>query len=129
MDEIILVLIQLLVEFFFDVFLGATPELLSWNVAHNRPLGLYLFWILCGAILGLASFYFYPGYLIHSSGLRIANCILSPVLAGTVAVLIRKLRPSSNPDSTAYTFWVSYLFCIAYLLTRLGLGLVAAAPH
>lgn len=119
-------LLQFLAELFLQIFLEIVVAIIGRKVKapYHRPERVSaelaaLGYALCGAVVGGLSLWLFPALFITGPWLRIANLLLTPILAGLFmgglgAWRRRHARETIRLDSFAYGF----LFAAAMTLVR-----------
>lgn len=98
MEEIIIIVIQFVIE----VVGQALIELpLDWATRNPKKpetgsFVRYLVFLTLGGIVGALSIIFVPRTMLHSPGLRIANLVLSPILAAAIAQAFASRKVPKN---------------------------------
>jgi hypothetical protein len=123
---------ELLFEIFGELLLQLAFELLAewgWRGLGERfhrpphPLVAAIGYAVFGAVAGGLSLWWFPNLFIASHAGRIANLIVTPVLAGSAMAALgawrrRRDRPTVLLDRFAYAF----IFALAMALVRLRFG-------
>ena len=81
----------------------------------ERRDGWLLLFAVFGAILGGISLLIFPKVLLPTVGLRIANLILTPVLAGGMSAFVAKMGSLPGPQTH---FWRGFCFALPFGLIR-----------
>jgi hypothetical protein len=99
-EDFIVILIQFVVEFVFNVLANLPFDWPSRNRATPEPAsmtGIYLLWLVLGGSLAAISLLVVPRTFIVLQALRIANLVLAPAAAGLLSFAIARRRAQSNP--------------------------------
>lgn len=132
--ELLLWLGQLLGELLLQLVLEALAELgveaIKEAVRSARPTPpkeKYRPWlaaigyVLLGAIFGLISLWPFPHHFATHLGLRIANLIITPCVAGWAMVELGRWRQRRNqPAILLHKFRYGYLFALSFAAVRLA---------
>jgi hypothetical protein len=128
MEDLVLVLLQFLGELLLQVFAEALFEV-GWHGLASRferepnPYLASIGYPLLGAIFGAISLWPFPTLFIHSHAGRIANAVVTPVLAGaSMAAIGRWRRRRGQRVILLDRFAYGYLFALAMALVRLKFG-------
>lgn len=119
-EEILVVVFQLFFEILLQFF-GSVPINFSFGSGRfERGCGWFLLHATIGGFLGFVSAMIAPTLFLPYVALRIANLIVSPLLAGGIAYLFAswaKSRGHSNHDP-ASNFWHGVLFAFMFGAAR-----------
>src|SRR5262245_31553257 len=100
MEELLVLLIQLLVEFFFEVLCYGGLDFLSYKATKSGEEGCGCGWnfifLLAGGAIGFAINTIHPRVVLPWPWLRIAALILAPIAAGFIAEAFSKWRNKSG---------------------------------
>jgi hypothetical protein len=123
MEEVLVVVLQLLVEFFVEVLIYTGIDL-GWRRDDSRVgcSSLSLFLLFGGALGGLANV-IYPRLLLPSEGLRVAALLAGPLAAGGLSWLVARWRKERGaavvPDQH---FATAFAFVLAFDVVRYAFG-------
>ena len=122
MEEIIVLLIQFILEVGLQLFgsIGfdaATPAKKS-DDKEQPGCGWLVAFAVFGGICGGLSLIFAPKLLLPTLGLRIANLIVSPLIAGGMSYLVARFAWSSRGWEPSHHFWRGFWFALAFGLIR-----------
>ncbi len=127
MEEIVALLVQLVLEVGLQLF-GSLG--FDWATESRRSHGkdgetrdrdgcgwLVVFAVL-GAVCGGLSLIFAPQLLLPNVGLRVANLIAAPLIAGGVSYLVAAYVWSARGQSPQHHFWRGFWFALVFGLVR-----------
>jgi len=125
MEDILILIIQGIIEFLFELF-GYLPWDLWW---YARPkegdesdfgFGVWLFSsVILGGTLGYISVFVFPNVIIKFGWLRIALLFLSPLASGFFARQMALHREERGRISDSEThFWLSFCFSMGLVWMR-----------
>lgn len=119
---------EFLFEIFGELLLQVLTETLAEAGLHSfaepfqrqpRPWLAALGYLLFGAVLGGLSVWIFPNHFIASNGLRIANVVLVPIVAGLCMAAIGAWRARRGQAVLRIDqFSYGYLFALAFGLMR-----------
>lgn len=116
--------IEILLEFFAQMVLEILAELGLRSIKEPfrrqpRPAYAVAGYILFGGIVGLVSVWLLPQHLIAHEHLRLANLILSPLVAGLVMMLLGHWRRQRRqPLIRLDRFGYGFLFALSIAVVR-----------
>src|SRR5678816_1739861 len=123
------VLLELLFEFFGELLLQVVGEVLFELGLHGlaapfrkaaNPYLATIGYVLFGALAGGLSLWLFPSLFIHSHAGRIANAVVTPLIAGGVMVAIGAWRRGRGQQPVLLDrFAYGYLFALVMALVRL----------
>ena len=120
------ILIQLVVEFFLEVFGGLMFDgifhglaRVPWVRKSLNAISAVLLFFLLGATTGLVSLLFFPNAFVKSSSLHGINLLITPTLAGLTMATIGWLRRREGKFVTQLeSFVYGFLFAFGMALIR-----------
>ena len=129
MEEILALLIQLVLEVGLQIFgsIGfdfATESRRSTRdekgeiVQQGDGCGWLIAFAVFGGICGGLSLIFAPKLILPKIGLRIANLVVSPLIAGGLSYLVARYIWSARGSSPTHHFWRAFCFALAFGLVR-----------
>ena len=122
MEEIVAVGLQIFFELGIQL-LGA-PGIDGFSTRSSDKTERGCAWVVLhtflGGLCGWISTLLFPKLVLAHAGLRIANLIVAPVLAGGVSALIAKLLRRRTDTWTP--FWHGFAFALAFGLARFAFG-------
>ena len=127
MEEIVALLIQFVLEVGLQLFgsLGfdfATEsrrkEAKQGETQEQDGCGWLFAFAVFGAICGGLSLIFAPKLMLPNLGLRIANLVLSPLVAGGLSYLVARYAWAARGASPQHHFWRGCWFALAFGLVR-----------
>ena len=117
MEEVLAFVVQLLLEVVLQIFGGLGLDFASSRRDQSGEGGCG--WLgafaLLGGVCGGASLIFAPEAILPNQGLRIANLVVSPLLAGGVSALAAGLWDGRG---AARHFWRGFWFAMLFGLVR-----------
>lgn len=117
MEIIFEIILQLIFEIFAEMVEHKVAK--KYNRKRASPLMAGLGYILMGAIAGGLSLLIMPHSLINDETLRIANLMITPVMAGIVMATIGRWRDNRDQDLMRLDhFWYGYLFALSMAVVR-----------
>jgi len=123
-EEVVALVIQLVLEVGLQLFgsIGidaATPprKTLAEDKKESGRGWLGLFAVL-GGICGGLSLIFAPNLLLPNLGLRVANLVVSPLLAGLLSYLVVAHVWTRRGWEPSHHFWRAFWFALAFGLVR-----------
>lgn len=132
MEEIIALIIQLLLEVGLQLFgsIGFDFATTSRRPASEQGqqesdgCGWLVLFAVFGAICGGLSLLVAPKLILPNLGLRLANLVVSPLIAGGLSYLVAAFVWSARGVTPRHHFWRGFCFALAFGLVRF-----ACAPH
>ncbi len=124
MEEILALLIQLVLEVGLQIFgsIGFDFATESRRKRDEKSEGDGCGWLIAfavfGAICGGLSLIFAPKLILPILGLRIANLLISPLIAGGLSYLVARYVWSARGSSPTHHFWRGFCFALAFGLIR-----------
>ena len=122
MEEIVALLIQFVLEVGLQLFgsidLDAATYSQSRDDKDKGGCGWLTLFAVCGAISGGLSLIFAPNLLLPNLGLRIANLVAAPLIAGSLSCLFARYVWSSKGLDPSHHFWRGVLFALLFGLVR-----------
>ena len=122
MEEILVVLVQFLIEFFFDIFLNIPFDWPSRNRRLPEPEAIFgncVLWLIGSVVLGFISLLVFKHTLIASPNLRIANLFLAPLTSAAISKAIAARRALQNPNIIPRNhYWQAFWFTLGYTAVR-----------
>jgi hypothetical protein len=121
-EEIVALLIQVVVEVGLQLLGGIGVDFLT--AARSRDdrdrdgCGWLVLFAAIGAVCGGLSLLVVPNLFLPNLGLRIANLIVAPVLAGALSYLVARRLWTSRKGEPAHHFWRGFSFALAFGLVR-----------
>ena len=127
MEEIVALLVQLVLEVGLQIFGSIGFDFVTESRRKHGKGGetqehdgcgwLFLF-ATFGAICGGISLIFAPNLLLPNVGLRIANLVVAPLLAGGLSYLVATFVWAPRGQSAGHHFWRGFWFALAFGLVR-----------
>jgi len=121
-EDFIVILIQFIVEFVFNVLANLPFDWPSRGRTTPEPdnmIGVYLLWLLAGGSLAGISLLIVPRTFIMLPSLRIANLALAPIVAGFLSFSIAKRRAEMNPFIVPrHHGWQAFWFTLGLVAIR-----------
>jgi hypothetical protein len=120
MEEIVALIFQFIIEVGVQIFGGAAidaAESRRRKVKDEAGCGWIIVYAAFGAILGGLSLLVAPTLMLPNMGLRVANLVASPLLAGLMSYLAAKHIFSDGRDPDQH-FWRGCLFAFAFGVVR-----------
>ena len=122
MEEFLIVLIQFIVEFFFNIVAEIPFDWPSRNRKTPEPeriAGWCFGWLLLGGFIAWGSTFVFSPTFISIPALRIANLVLSPIASGLLSLFIARHRAHTNPNIVPRNhFWQAFWFTIGLVAIR-----------
>jgi hypothetical protein len=122
MEEILVIIIQVLFEFIFDVLLNIPFDWPSKNRTTPEPDSIWpscFLWFMGASFLGWVSLLFFKHTLITSPALRVANLALAPLVSATLSKAIATRRAEKNlfifPRNH---YWQAFWFTLGFTMVR-----------
>lgn len=116
MEEFIILIIQGFFEIFLQIFISHPFDLPSKKKSAPETIWPFsILWFIGGCLLAWLSLFLFKHTFIPISGLRIANLILSPVVAAYISGAIARRRAKTNDfvvprDHFGLAFWFTLGF-------------------
>jgi hypothetical protein len=124
MEDFLVILIQFIVEFVFNVLANLPFDWPSRNRDTPEPdnmTGVYLLWLVLGGSLAGVSLLIVPRTFIGLPALRIANFLFAPIVAGLLSYIISGRRAEQNPFITPrHHGWQAFWFTLGLVAIRLA---------
>jgi hypothetical protein len=125
-EEIVALIVQLVIEVGLQLFgsIGfdfATETRRGRSASGTRDAdgcGFLFLFAVFGAICGGISLIFKPNLILPTLGLRIANLIVAPLLAGAISALVASQIWAARGASPRHHFWRGFWFALLFGLTR-----------
>jgi hypothetical protein len=121
MEEIVIIVLQFLFEFFFEVLSGGV----DWPFTsrdHREPASLVVSafqWLLGGCLLAGVSVLLFKHTLIRGPALRIANLVLAPIASAYLARYLAHRRGTRAGSIIPRTrFWQAFWFTLGLVSLR-----------
>ena len=116
MEEIVAVLLQGFLEFFFEFLVYVGIDLISYQTERSGSFGCIVLCLfaLVGMALGGVVNWFHPRPILPIEWLRVTNLIVGPILAGGLSALIARRR-ERDPW---FHFWMAFCFVLGYNAVR-----------
>ena len=127
MEEIVALLVQLVLEVGLQIFGSIGFDFATESrrkhgkdgeTQEHDGCGWLVVFAVFGAICGGISLIFAPKLLLPNIGLRIANLVLAPLLAGGVSYLVATFVWAPRGQSAGHHFWRGFWFALAFGLVR-----------
>ena len=127
MEEIVALLIQFLLEVGLQLFgsIGfdfATESRRAKNekgeTKDSDGCGWLFAFAVFGGICGGISLIFAPKLMLPNLGLRVANLVVSPLIAGGLSYLVAAFVWAARGKSPQHHFWRGFWFALAFGLVR-----------
>lgn len=127
MEEIVALLIQIILEVGLQLFgsigfdwaaSSTTRRKKGGEVQEEDGCGWLMVFAILGAVCGGLSLIFAPKLLLPHVGLRVANLILAPLIAGGLSYLIAAFVWSARGQSPRHHFWRGFWFALLFGLVR-----------
>ena len=126
-------MLEFIVNILIEGVLTLFSELLNLRLSRalgarpgDEPLGDALVGMAFGFVLGIASVYFFPTLALHLPFWQWLNALLSPLVAGLLILLGRRLRKSSTPGVTIApgraVVFQAFVVGLAFNLSRMLFG-------
>jgi hypothetical protein len=103
-------LLQLLLELLSEIGVRTFTGMI--RPTHTGPWMAFAGYLLLGAVIGVISLHFLPHHLITSPGGRLANLVVTPLLAGGFMMRLGNWRAGKDQDLIRLDEFV-YGFCFA----------------
>jgi len=123
-EEVIALVIQFVLEVGLQLFgsIGidaATPARKTLQEDKEEAgCGWLGFFAVIGAICGGISLIFAPNLLLPNFGLRLANLVVSPLIAGGLSYLVATRVWAKRGWGPSHHFWRGFCFALAFGLVR-----------
>ena len=127
MEEIVALLIQLVLEVGLQIFGSIGFDFATESrrkhgkdgeTQDHDGCGWLVVFAVFGAICGGISLIFAPNLLLPNLGLRVANLVVAPILAGGVSYLVAAFVWAPRGQSAAHHGWRGFWFALAFGLVR-----------
>jgi hypothetical protein len=130
MEEIVALLIQFVLEVGLQIFGSIGFDFATESRRkHGKDgkdgetrdqdgCGWLVLFAVFGAICGGLSLIFAPKLLLPNVGLRVANLVLAPFVAGGLSYLVAAFVWSARGQSPQHHFWRGFWFALAFGLVR-----------
>ena len=127
MEEIVALLIQLVLEVGLQIFGSIGFDFATESrrtkgkhgqVADDDGCGWLFTFAVFGGICGGLSLIFAPKLILPSLGLRLANLLAAPLLAGGLSYLVAAHIWAARGQSPRHHFWRGFCFALAFGLVR-----------
>lgn len=122
MEEFLALFIQLVLEVGLQLFgsLGFDAATTSRDRTDKEKAGCWwlVLFAVFGAICGGLSLIFAPQLMLPNLGLRLANLIVAPLLAGTISYLVARYVWTSKGLEPSHHFWRGFWFALFFGLCR-----------
>lgn len=122
MEEFLIVFIQFIVEFFFNVVADIPfdwPSRTRQTPEPERIAGWCFGWLLLGGGIGWVSTFVFSPTFISIPVLRVANLALSPIASGLLSLFIARRRVQTNPNIIPRNhFWQAFWFTVGLVAIR-----------
>ena len=117
MEEVVAVVLQAVFEIGFQVLISGGVDLAA-AVSRRNPSGCG--WAVghtvVGGLCGWLSAIMFPHLVLPYTGLRIANLVVGPLIAGGLTLLVE--RAFRRGAGGAAAFWHGFAFALAFGLAR-----------
>jgi hypothetical protein len=121
-EELVALLIQFVVEVGLQLLGGIGVDILasarSRDEKDDPGCGWLILFAVVGAICGGLSLLVAPNLFLPHLGLRIANLIAAPIVAGSLSYLVAHRLWTTRKLKPAHHFWRGFWFALAFGLTR-----------
>lgn len=126
MEEIVALIIQLVLEvglqlfgsIGFDVATESRRTRGDGGAQETDGCGWLALFAVFGAICGGVSLIFKPNLILPTLGLRVANLVVSPLLAGALSYLFAAYVWAARGASPRHHFWRGFCFALLFGLVR-----------
>ena len=127
MEEIVALLIQFLLEVGLQLFGSIGFDFATESrrkhgkegeTRNHDGCGWLVAFAVLGAICGGLSLIFAPKLLLPNVGLRVANLVVSPLVAGGLSYLVARHVWAARGQSPQHHFWRGFWFALAFGLVR-----------
>lgn len=121
MEELLILVLQGLFEFLFDVASGLGHWPLTNDTKQEKKDGLnsWLIWVFAGGLMAVLSLVAFRHTFIPTPQLRIANLLLAPVASAFLTQHIAKQRALTNPNIIPRQhFWQAFWYAIGFVVVR-----------
>lgn len=120
MEELIILIIQAFFEIFLQIFISHPFDLHSKKKPDPESIWPYsILWFFGGCFLAWLSLFLFKHTFIPMPGLRIANLILSPVVAAYISGAIARRRAKTNDFVVPRDhFWLAFWFTLGFAVIR-----------
>lgn len=119
MEEAAVAILQALLELGLELLVYVGLDLASIRSERGGSAGCVLFGVFAaiGAGLGAAVNRLHPNPVLPFAGLRLANLVVAPLLAGGASWWLTRWRRRPDRDPTLH-FWLAFGFVLAFNLVR-----------
>jgi hypothetical protein len=131
-EEIVALLLQLFLEIGLQLFGGlgfdaATETTRRKRGKHGETVdedgcGWLLLFALVGGACGGISLLLAPNLLLPNVGLRVANLVLAPLIAGGVSYVFATFFYAPRGQSASHHFWRGFCFALLFGIVRFAFG-------
>lgn len=127
MEEVVALLIQLVLEVGLQIFGSIGFDFATESrrtkgehgqVKDDDGCGWLTAFAVFGGICGGLSLVFAPKLILATLGLRLANLVAAPLVAGGVSYLVAAYIWSARGQSPRHHFWRGFCFALAFGLVR-----------
>ncbi len=122
MEDILVVIIQFVIEVILNILTSFPWDLVSYRYEkeENNNTVSKCFWLLIlGFFVGFLSLLVSHKSWVSKPYLRIANLIISPILAGYISVKVAQFIHIKKEDVWPKRhFWYSFCLCLGYVMVR-----------
>lgn len=132
MEEILALLLQLVLELGLHLFGGlgfdvATETTRRTRGTHGRTVeedgcGWLLVFAVVGGACGGISLLIAPNLILPNFGLRAANLVLAPFVAGGVSYVFATFVYAPKGQSASHHFWRGFCFALLFGVVRFAFG-------
>jgi hypothetical protein len=123
LEEIIIVIIQFLVEVVAQALVDIPVDCATRNPKkpEEESFVRYFLFLVGGGLVGWCSIALFPRTMLHQTVLRIANLVLSPIIAAAIARSIAIYKRPKNPFiEPKIHAWSAFWFTLALAAVRLA---------
>jgi hypothetical protein len=120
-EEIVALLIQFVLEVGLQLFGSIGIDAVTGHRRSDKEeagCGWYIAFAAFGAICGGVSLIFAPKLLLPNLGLRVANLIVAPFIAGGLSFLVARHVWTAKGWEPAHHFWRAFWFALLFGLVR-----------
>jgi hypothetical protein len=127
MEEIVALVIQLVLEVGLQLFGSIGFDWAAESSRHSRKggatedrdgRGWLIVFAVFGAICGGISLVLVPKPLLPTAGLRVANLVVAPLVAGGLSYLVAAFVWTARGQSPQHHFWRGFWFALLFGLVR-----------
>lgn len=132
MEEVIAFLFQLLLEIGLQLFGGLGLDVGTETARRKRGkhgetvdedgCGWLLLFAAVGGACGGISLLLAPNLLLPNFGLRVANLVLAPLIAGGVSYVFATFVYAPKGQSASHHFWRGFCFALVFGIVRFAFG-------